>query len=235
MSFVSPSIKTHPDARQCIYDRKIRKKDIIDSMRSGALCDNCRTAIWKSGRGTKEQMDAVDTLIEHASSLVHKTAVRTRANVFIASSSKNIGYARALKKLLESEFRVQVWDEDQVFRLGTATIEQLEQHVSYYDFGIFLMLPDDRIVRGDQERMVPRDNVIFEAGLFTGKLSRSRAIIVAGRDHEVLLPSDLSGLTTLQIDCDAPLPNCLEQGARRASSHMKYIFGEGQVERVSSH
>jgi predicted nucleotide-binding protein len=228
MGFISPSVKNHDETRQCIYDRKVAKREIIESMRSGALCDHCRAKIWKSGKGTRAQMDAVDALIEHASSLVHKTLIGRRPNVFIASSSNSIVYARALKDLLEGDFRVQVWDEDQVFRLGTATIEQLEEHVSYYNFGIFLMLPDDKLIRGEYERMVPRDNVVFEAGLFTGKLSRKRAIVIAARDEQVLLPSDLNRLTTLKLDFGAPVPDCLREPARRAAAHMKYIFGEGR-------
>ena len=116
MSFISPSIKNHNESRQCIYDLKAAKHEIIDSMRAGALCDNCRAGIWSNGKGTVSQMESVNRLIEHASSLVHKTAITRRPNVFIGSSSRNVSYARALKRLLEGEFRVQVWDEDQVFR-----------------------------------------------------------------------------------------------------------------------
>jgi predicted nucleotide-binding protein len=228
MGFISPSVKNHDESRQCIYDRKLNKMDIIDSFRSGALCDKCRLAIWQSRKGTMAQMDSVDKLIEHASSLVHKTKIKRRPNIFIGSSSRNISYARNLKHLLGDEFLAQVWDEDQVFRLGTATIEQLEEHVKYYDFGIFVMLPDDKLIRDDVESMVPRDNVVFEAGLFTGKLSRTRAIIVTARNNQVLLPSDLNGLTTLQVEFPAPLPDSLIEAARKAAGHIRYVFGEGR-------
>jgi predicted nucleotide-binding protein len=227
MSFASPTIKNHDECRQCIFDRKINKHDIIESIRSGALCDQCRTAIWQSGKGSTAQMDAVDKLIDHASSLIHKTAIKRPPNVFIASSSKHLAYAAALKELLRNDFRVQVWNEDQVFRLGKATIEQLEEHVRYYDFGIFMMLPDDELRRGSECGMVPRDNVVFEAGLFTGKLSRSHAIIVTAQDSNLILPSDLKGLTTLNIDMTKPLPACLEAISQRAAGHIRYVFGEG--------
>ena len=175
MSFASPTIKNHDESRQCLFDRKINKQDIIDSIRSGALCDQCRTAIWQSGKGSVAQMDAVDKLIDHASSLIHKTIIKRRPNVFIGSSLKHLAYAVALKELLQNDFRVQVWNEDQVFRLGKVTIEQLEEHVRYYDFGIFLMLPDDELKRESEVGMAPRDNVVFEAGLFTGRtLSKPR-------------------------------------------------------------
>lgn len=230
MSFVSPTIKNHAEGRQCIFDRKISKREIIDSVRSGALCDHCRLAIWNSGKGSHAQMDAVDKLIDHASSLIHKTAIKRRPNVFIASSSKQLQYAHALKTLMENEFRIQVWNEDHVFRLGMATIEQLEEHVRYYDFGIFLMFPDDDLIRNGERGMAPRDNVVFEAGLFTGKLSRDRAIIVKAQVHSLILPSDLNGLTTLTVDVAQPLPDCLARVARLASEHIRYVFGEAQHE-----
>ena len=55
----------------------------------------------------------------------------------------------------------------------------------YYDFGIFLMLPDDELKRESEVGMAPRDNVVFEAGLFTGKLSQSHAIVVAAEDRNL--------------------------------------------------
>ena len=45
-----------------------------------------------------------------------------------------------------------------------------------------------------------RDNVLFELGLFMGKLSRSRAILVHPKVKDLKLPSDLSGLTLVPYD-----------------------------------
>lgn len=229
MGFSAPTVRTHDASRQCLYDQKVQKAEIIDSFRSGAICDVCKNAIWESGKGTSEQMSAVNRLLEHASSLVHKTKIRKRPTVFIGSSSKNIAFAKSFRDQLAAEFQVQVWDEDQVFRLGAATIEQLEQHVSFYEFGVFFMLPDDRLLRGEREFPVPRDNVVFEAGLFTGKLTRNRTIIITVAENFVTLPSDLNGLTTLRFSLDDPLPHGLAEAARKASKHMRFIAGEGGV------
>jgi Predicted nucleotide-binding protein containing TIR-like domain len=43
----------------------------------------------------------------------------------------------------------------------------------------------------------PRDNVIFELGLFMGRLGKARAILMEPRDVGVKLPSDMAGVTTI--------------------------------------
>jgi hypothetical protein len=45
----------------------------------------------------------------------------------------------------------------------------------------------------------PRDNVIFELGLFMGALGRERTFIVYNRDQEIKLPSDLAGVTAARF------------------------------------
>ncbi len=51
----------------------------------------------------------------------------------------------------------------------------------------------------------PRDNVIFEFGLFLGRLGPSRAFVI--QEKEVKLPTDLLGITVPQFERVLPISN----------------------------
>ena len=46
-------------------------------------------------------------------------------------------------------------------------------------------------------------NVIFELGLFMGRLGKARAILMEPREEGVKLPSDLAGITTIPYKYEA--------------------------------
>ena len=45
LSFVAPDIMTHENAANCFFDKKINKRDILLSMESGEICDNCSSKL----------------------------------------------------------------------------------------------------------------------------------------------------------------------------------------------
>ena len=69
----------------------------------------------------------------------------------------------------------------------------------------------------------PRDNVIFELGLFMGALSRSRTFILMPRNGEVKIPTDLLGLTCLQFE---PSPAKPEDAIGKAVSDLVGIIAK---------
>lgn len=115
---------------------------------------------------------------------------------FIGSSSEGLPIARTLQFLLKGEIRSIVWDQGTVFGLGDATIEALEEAVHRFDYGIFVFTPDDKLIKRRSRKPVARDNVLFELGLFVGKLSKRRAFIVNPGRGAIALPSDLLGMAT---------------------------------------
>jgi predicted nucleotide-binding protein len=91
-----------------------------------------------------------------------------------------------------------------VFFAGGYPLEALEKQVNQSDFAIAVAEPDDVVEsRGTRQRTM-RDNVLFELGLFMGKLTRYRTILVHPRVSDLKLPSDLQGLTLVSYRVGAP-------------------------------
>ena len=90
-----------------------------------------------------------------------------------------------------------------MFGLSEGTLESLVKKLPGFDFAILVLTPDDvAITRGEAEQL-PRDNVLFELGLFMGKLGRDRCFVVDDRSKQMKLPSDLAGVTpaTFEVRC----------------------------------
>lgn len=63
LGFLCPDLKTHPETRDCVFDRKIHKRDLLKSMGPRALCDQCRHQLLRSSRGISGgQLEALDRL-----------------------------------------------------------------------------------------------------------------------------------------------------------------------------
>jgi predicted nucleotide-binding protein len=123
-----------------------------------------------------------------------------RPRAFIGSSSEGLPIARKLQFLLQDDLGCVLWNQGTVFGLGEATIESLESAVHAFSFGIFVLTPDDKIISRKTTKKVGRDNVLFELGLFIGKLSRRRAFLVHHAKQAISLPSDLYGMASAKYD-----------------------------------
>lgn len=64
---------------------------------------------------------------------------------------------------------------------------------SLFDFGFMIFTKDDISKIRDKEFETARDNVLFEYGLFLGRVGIDRAYVIC--EEGVKIPSDLSGLT----------------------------------------
>ncbi|HEX6184309.1 MAG TPA: nucleotide-binding protein [Pyrinomonadaceae bacterium] len=131
----------------------------------------------------------------------------SKASVFIGSSSEGLEVARAIGEGLECCAEPILWDED-VFEFGRGYLEELVAELEKHDFAILVLTPDDIVEsRGDSQKS-PRDNVLFECGLFMGRLGRERTFIVCDRSTKMKLPSDLAGVSLISYDgrrmADAP-------------------------------
>lgn len=83
---------------------------------------------------------------------------------------------------------------------GKYTYEHLEELIASTDAAILFWTADDKTWYRNTERHEPRDNLVFEAGLFFAAHGRQRAQLLlptyaASDQRRVAIPSDLHGLT----------------------------------------
>jgi hypothetical protein len=121
---------------------------------------------------------------------------KTVPKVFVASSSEGLDVVRVVHQLLERDLNGTVdvipWTEE--FQLTKVYIESLERLLDTSDFAVIVFTPDDRNNSREVEKMSPRDNVVFELGLFFGRLGRERCFLIQRRDFDLKIPSDLLGI-----------------------------------------
>ncbi len=127
----------------------------------------------------------------------HVGSYREKVRVFIISSAEALPVARLVRNAFEHDpFLTTIWT-DGVFRVANYTLQDLEAEVDDSDFAVAIAHADDLTESRGKDWPSPRDNVVFELGLFMGKLGRQRAILMEPREEKVKLPSDLSGITTI--------------------------------------
>jgi hypothetical protein len=125
-----------------------------------------------------------------------------KKKIFIGSSSEALSFAEDAKLLLEKDFDITIWNENvwdaAVFKVNQNFLFDLLKATLQFDFGILLGTSDDKVKYRGKEVLQPRDNVIFELGLFTGRLGISNCAFVI--DEELKLPSDFSGISLARFD-----------------------------------
>ena len=119
------------------------------------------------------------------------TAIKPRA--FIGSSTVGEPIARAVEQNLNHESETYLWPH--IFPPGKGNLESLVETARTIDFAVLVFTPDDLTESKGQTMDSPRDNVLFELGLFMGRLGRERTFAVYNRDEPIKLPSDLAGVT----------------------------------------
>jgi len=124
-----------------------------------------------------------------------------KPRLFIASSKEGEDFANALHFNLRSVAEATVWSKE-TFNPSRATLANLVGLLDRYDAAAFIFSPDDVLsIRGQTAESV-RDNVIFEAGLFMGRLSPDRCFLVAPEGHPFHLPTDLLGVQMMLYEAE---------------------------------
>jgi predicted nucleotide-binding protein len=105
-----------------------------------------------------------------------------KARIFLGSSGQQEKLLRALTRGLEDIADVEPWTT--VFNPGVSTLDRLVELTREVDFAAFVFAQDDWTAKGGASpdaasgEASPRDNVVFEAGLFGGALGMRRTFIL---------------------------------------------------------
>jgi hypothetical protein len=137
-----------------------------------------------------------------------------KPRIFLGSSGKQQKLVDALTRGLEDVAQVQPWTTS--FNPGVSTLERLVEIAHEVDFAAFVFARDDWTSvnvevspPSESGQASPRDNVVFEAGLFGGILGMRRTFILHASGAK--LPTDLLGLT------------CVRYGEATTASELKVV------------
>ena len=123
-----------------------------------------------------------------------------KPTLFVGSSSESLDVAYAAQRNLEDVSEVVVWTQG-IFELTKSYLESLLEALDDTEFGLFILGADDLIRIRGTEMPTARDNVIFELGLFIGRLGRDRTfILMPKRSADFHLPTDLLGVSTATFE-----------------------------------
>src|SRR5215813_2973663 len=124
-----------------------------------------------------------------------------KPRIFLGSSGKQEQLLQALTRGLEDVAHVEPWTTS--FNPGTTTLERLLELTREVDFAAFVFAHDDWTTNSAPAsdpsasgQASPRDNVVFEAGLFGAALGMRRTFILHASGAK--LPTDLLGLTSIR-------------------------------------
>jgi hypothetical protein len=153
-----------------------------------------------------------------------------KPRIFLGSSGKQAKLLQALTRGLEDVAHVDPWTTS--FNPGTTTLERLVELAHQVDFAAFVFAQDDWTAVNtsappstESGQASPRDNVVFEAGLFGGVLGMRRTFILHANGAK--LPTDLLGLTSVRYEAGtAPEIRVVCQKLRNA------IESEGRLARI---
>lgn len=121
-----------------------------------------------------------------------------KPTLFIASSGEGLFVAKAIKDRLQDLAVVDIWDEEEIFSEDKNFLNSLLNLSSFYDYAIMVLTADDQLTKRAEEMKTARDNVIFEFGLFLGRIGPNRAFGIC--EKGLALPSDFFEVEMIQFE-----------------------------------
>jgi len=122
-----------------------------------------------------------------------------KPRIFIGSSTEGLPVANRIKDYFEPDYECKIWN-DGIFQYNDNFLDTLMKSASLFDFAFMVFSADDLSKVRDNFFETPRDNVMFEYGLFLGRVGNQRAFVI--KDKKVKILSDLLGITLADYETD---------------------------------
>jgi hypothetical protein len=114
-----------------------------------------------------------------------------KPSIFIGSSKEGLSVANTIFDTLSAFAECTLWTD--AFDFGISNLDNLARKIALYDYAILIATKDDLVLSRNTFFDAPRDNIVFEFGLFTGGLGRQKVFYVLEEGAKIF--SDLAGIT----------------------------------------
>ncbi len=134
LRFLNPDHKGHKETKDCVYDKKISKRDILKSMKNNAFCDDCkRNLLIGDSKITIEILNDLNKLFAESGRILNDVKIpkvnQKRKSIFVSYSHKDEQWKDKLRihlKPLEAIGEIDVWSDDKI-RPGQEWFEEIKK------------------------------------------------------------------------------------------------------------
>lgn len=140
-----------------------------------------------------------------------------RSQIFIGSSAEGLRFVDRMTAYLETVGDIVKWTTS--FTQNKSALDSLVKKTKLSDFAILVATCDDLTIKKGKIKSTPRDNIVFEFGLFTGATGIDRSFLLVEEGAE--LPSDLEGIVVGRFSNDDTKYNSLEKICAELVVHIR--------------
>jgi len=107
LSFIVPQHKNHVESKDCVFDRKVHKPDIVKSMKARAICDECRNQLLSGNpKVSPSQLDALDKLFERCGKILEGKSVESSGASLTSNDSLFLELTKIKNRLDANAHRI---------------------------------------------------------------------------------------------------------------------------------
>lgn len=205
----------HDEAIGCMFDFCAYKPEIKLGMVGGMICPRCRSMLKTYGIA-EEALKAVEYMISYVryeaigKPIVFneiepiQNKIKKEREIFIGSSMEAVDYMETIAAYLEElQTSPLPWNADgkKIFIQGNNILDSLIDITNRVDAAIFIFNAEDA-KWNDKSKLKDtksvKDNVLFECGLFMGKLGRNKVCFICKGDYKRFF--ELEGIVYINGD-----------------------------------